>query len=346
MSDVSFSFGMKDEVTPVIQRQKAAAQDLNKTFRDIGQSASKAGGAFGGIAGRVLGGAGGPFAGLALGATLLTTALTMANAASDAAIKRAQDRLTWEQRIANAVKSGNDARNSTAAGGLSQAAGVRILIGRGGKVSDAQDDVKRAKIGLDDAVSGEAALRLTADVKRRGQLKDQALQLAATGEVSFADAVKRLADMPGRPNLARVLTDLRGQMPTGANLHAATVTLDDFNNPGIGSAAKNETLNRVRDTIVAGQGVAMAQQNDLVSGRSRSAIEQQTAQTLNPIGKVMDDLQTEVANGAAQLKVAADAQLKVQTVMQRLGVLLGGEGTTARDKLSAYNTATAGVRNQ
>lgn len=337
MSDVSFTFGMDDRVTPVIQRQKAEAAGLQKQLKEAGGALAKAGGPAGGIAGRVLGGAGGPFAMLAAGAILATTAISVMNAQSQKAVDLAKDRVSWEQKLTAAIKSGTEARSGTAAGGLSQAADMRLLLTRGGSLDRAKADVGRG-VTLQNAIQGESALTL-APAARQKLIREGAKALAETGEITFSEAVKRLSDRRGALRLDRELIDIRGQMPTTANIYHANDSLsrrDDFK--------YHDTLKAIDDATSAGDLVPSAQNADLTSGRTATAVASAAADILDPIGKAVGSLAEEVKRGAELMSAAAKAQDKVVAALAHLGEKFGGAGSEA-DKANNYKRGSSVVNN-
>lgn len=338
MTDVAFTFGMKDEVTPVLRRQTQEASNLQKTLREAGQAAAKAGGPAGGIAARILGGAGGPFAALALGATVFAGALSVANSLSDRAIADAKERVTWQERLNKAQEAGVRGQSATAAGGLSQAADTRLLLNRGGSIDRARADQKAAGIDLADAIKGESGVQLVSK-DRRDSVRENALTLAATGEITFADAVKRLGAVIGRIDPTRELVGIRGQRPTTENLNAAGDTFANSRGEGRGA----NSLNNIKAAQTAGQQIGLSQSDDLTSGRTAAAVDAAARDALNPGGKAIEDLRAEVASGGRALQAAADAQQRQLAAIASLAKAFGGEGSEA-DKLTKYNRNTALIR--
>jgi len=344
MSDVSFTFGMDDRATPVIQRAKAEAAGLQRQLKEAGGALAKAGGPAGGIAGRVLGGAGGPFAALAAGAILATTAISVMNAQSQKAVDLAKDRVTWEQKLAAAVKSGIDARSSTAAGGASQGADTRLLLMRGGSINQAKADVGRG-VTLQNAIQGETALML-APAARQKMIREGAKALAETGEITFSEAVKRLTERRGAMQLARELVDLRGQMPTMENIGKASDTLDlSRRSTQLGGSFDTiNKLNAIDAAFTAGELVPAAQNDDLISGRTATAVAAAAADILDPVAKAVGQVVDEVKRGAELMAAAAKAQDKVVAALAHLGEKFGGAGSEA-DKLNTYKRGSSVTSN-
>lgn len=334
MNDVNFTFGMTDQgAKSTISGIKQEAGGLQRTLKEIGQSIGKAGGVFGGLAGRALGGAGGPFAPLAIAAVAATFAINAMNAASDRAVKIAQDEVQWHQKVAQAIDTGNRARRATAAGGLSQANDTRKLLLRGGSIDIARG-LKNDGIELGDAIKGEADLALENDPDKRRRIRSGARELAQTGEISYADAVKNLSKQPGQFDLRRILTRIRGLMPTDDNLLNAGTTLSRVE--GFGQDDDSGMRDQVKQAIVNGQTVGVAQSEDLTSGRTANAIRDQAAEILDPVAKAMSDLQQQVDNTAAVMKAGADAQFKLSRMLAEAGRALGMSGGSGYQELNDY----------
>jgi len=209
---------------------------------------------------------------------------------------------------------------------------MRRLLARGGTES-AVKRLEQAGFAREDAVQAAGTLRLD---NTSTQQERAAIRLARTGEVSLAEAAKRIAALGPRlspEQVGRQLVDARGEKLTPATLQAAML---DLSRGGNG----NDTLS---DAVRASNRVPDVQAADLLSGATAQAINDRASETLDPRGKALDQVRTEAAKTEQALRAAANAQGRIAAALATLGQLTGGEGSEL-DKLVRFQRNSAAVR--
>lgn len=335
MSDVTISIDANTAAAEAkARRLKDALDGTGRSWaKAASESLSRVGGEAGGGLGRMLGGVAGGFSLIAAAAAAAGIGLNAYLAASARAVENAREQVSWQQRLADAMKRAGDAQAGVEAGGLSQARLTRRLLARGGTEGGVQR-LERMGFERGDALDAAGTLRL--GDQATGAERWAAL-LAKTGEMSLAEAAKAVGGHRGRMTdqaAARMLVSARGQQLTPAALNAAQADLGRVSLDG---------LDPISQAVQAGNAVADRQGAALMSGDAAQAVRDQARRTLDPRSEALSTLREEVAKTEQQLRAAANAQGKIAAALATLGRVMGGEGS-ALEALNRYQQNTAAVR--
>jgi hypothetical protein len=257
--------------------------------------------------------------------------------ASDRAVENAKTEVEWQTKVAQALRKSSEARDATAAGGVSQLTDIRKALGRGVSMSTIKDTAGQG-VPWEEAVKGEAALaRSTApDFFRK-----IAMRMFRTGEIGFGDASKAVSEsgnIKTTDDIARTILKATGQEITPRSMGMMLDQLkrtDEWNGGNI-------KLDRFRPIVNAGNRVPGAQADDLVSGRSADAINKQADNTLDPFSKAMSDMAIEAAATQKALDAGAKAQGNLVALLKTALMAVGGEGSE-RYKANRYRAQVAGA---
>lgn len=335
MSDVTISIDANTSGAEAkAKRLKDALDGTGKSWaQSASQTLSRVGGDAGGGLGRLLGGVAGGFSMVAAAAAVAGLGINAYLGFSARAVDAAREQVTWQQRLADAIKQSGQARQDLAAGGASQVAGMRRLLARGGTES-AVKRLEQEGFAREDAVQAAGTLRLddwTSASER------SAIALARTGEMSLAEAAKRIAAFgnrtPTQEQVARQLVDARGEKLTPSTLQAAML---DLSRGGNG----NDTMS---DAVRASNRVLDVQAADLMSGATAQAINERADYTLDPRARALEKVREEAAKTEESLRAAANAQGKIAAALATLGQLVGGDGSEL-DKLARFQQNTPAFR--
>lgn len=243
-------------------------------------------------------------------------------------VELARARVEHNHRRAEMTEKADEARRTLAAGGMTFAGSLRRMLSRGGSMSGLRDLANNG-IEMNDAIAGESEL---ADVSQgaRAKVSQQARRLAATGEISYADAVRRMAKFGGGDvSLERELLAIRGQSQSPENMASASRAL----RWGGGSEARGLDVAQGSSSQIG-----LAQADDLLSGKTTEALRQQASETLDPLAHALHQYAAQQERAAELLQAAAEAQSGLVAFMKDIGSLVGGEGS-ARSKLSRFHKA-------
>lgn len=319
MSDVTISIDANTSGAEAKARRLKDA--LDGTGRSWAQAASqtfsRVGGEAGGGLGRLLGGVAGGFSLVGAAAAVAGVGLNAFLGLSDRAVANAQEQVTWQQRLAESIKQTNSARRDLAAGGLSQVAGMRRLLARGGT----EEGVKRleqAGFTREDAVQAAGTLRLG---KQATNAEGWAAFLARTGEISLADAAKKIAAVRGPLDsmvVGKFLVEARGERLTPDALQEARADLYRDRRGIDPMSAAVRVSNRVPDFQAAA----------LMSYDTANAVNEQASSTLqSPQERAARVAQEEFDKMVQNLTAAAKNQWKIAAAWKEAGRLVGGEGS-------------------
>lgn len=334
MSDVTISIDANTSGAEAkAKRLKDALDGTGKSWaQSASQTLSRVGGDAGGGLGRLLGGVAGGFSLVAAAAAVAGLGINAYLGFSARAVDAAREQVTWQQRLADAIKQSGQARQDLAAGGASQVTGLRRLLARGGTEAGVR---RLQQEGFERSDAVQAAGTLRSGDQATGAER-WAATLARTGEMSLAEAAKRIASLGRRVNrdqVGRQLVEARGEKLTPATLQAA---LADLDRTGTGT----DTLS---DAVRASNRVPDVQAADLLSGATAQAINDRASETLDPRGKALDQVRAEAAKTEQALRAAAAAQGRIAAALATLGQLTGGEGSEL-DKLARFQRNSAAVR--
>ncbi len=211
----------------------------------------------------------------------------------------AQRELTRAQEdAAKAASQQANAAGKTAAPSIRQA---MSRLGEGGFERAQQfAATSRAGISTEDAVRGMGAAQSFSD-KEYGAAVKAAEMVAATGEMSFPDAIMAILNDPflkgqltagrggsqdkGGEVAKRLIVGARGQEATDDNLADASKSIHNTLNPG-----KNSLLNRVNRQDRFGKEIEGIQLDNFGKGQGESAIAEEMDRVRDPVGRATADV--------------------------------------------------------
>lgn len=334
MSDVTISIDANTSGAEAkAKRLKDALDGTGKSWaQSASQTFSRVGGESGSGLGRVLGGIAGGFSLVAAAAAAAGIGLNAFLGQSARALDDVREQVTWQQRLAEAIRSSGNARRDLAAGGASQVTSMRRLLARGGTEAGIKR-LEQAGFAREDAVQAAGTLRLGDQATAQ---EGWAATLARTGEMSLAEAAKRIASLGNRVNegqVARQLVDARGEKLTPATLQAAVRDLGQVSNGNDNMSAAVRAGNLVPDVQAA----------DLMSGDTAQAINDRAGDALDPRGKAMEQIRQEAGKTEQALRAAANAQGRIAAALATMGAITGGEGSEQM-KLTRFLRNSTAVR--
>jgi hypothetical protein len=343
MSDVVLGFGVNDQASPKIRKIKQEVDATGRAAARTGQALGRMGGPLGGVAGRALGGfSGGGALGAAGAAAAIAGLAVNAALASDA--RRVQaliNRLETQVRVDDANRGAGKARIEQQRGrdlaGMSFIDVMRLAASRGPDIGFQGRIRRSAGRGIDvaDAAAAETQNLLT-PVSRREYLSGQANLLAATGEISMVDAIKRLQPRTGSIDLARELVGIREQILNPQNL---TQAQDQINRTrlmgGQGEAATKAAVAR---------NISGVRSLDALLG-DRTTAEITRAENQDPGAEILAELSRSANQQARILEAAAREQSGFAALLQSYGRTFGmGEGSQ-RERFWNFQAANAPILN-
>ncbi len=313
-----------------VARLKRDAADAGREYGRAGSQAARIGGVGGGALGRSLGGfaQGAVAGGIGLGLTAIGLGINGYMARDRERVDAAVARETRQQGREAIQRTVMERTTQRAAGGVSFAGSMRRMISRGDNYIDTANTMRR---GSEFGLTAEESLAAI-DQEGKGNISShQVMQGLATGMIgdTAEEVSTNIRKFNGVPN---AIAAMQNMTPTEA-VAALDRAVSDPRAQNI--AAATSGMNRVK----------MSQMEDLLTGRTASAVQSAAEDEMDPGKKLLEQANQAAEDTKRQLLAAADAQGNLARILLDIGQTVGFSEGSARHKLvvgSSSNSETSG----
>ena len=354
MNDVNILFGAEDRVTPKVRKMrgeldglKRSADSAGKSIAHTGQALGRVGGAAGGILGRATGGFG---QGLGAGAVGVAAAgvglgVTMLQASSERAMDAARSRTQWRHQAEALQEQAREQVRQRQAGGKSYIQTMRRMLNVGMSMDSIRSGLEQAtSYGLT-SEEGLAAMEAAKDYQAPRPVgmtpKDASVaDKASRGDIMLAMSTGLWSDANSAAEAVRANNGVANAVDAAKGTpRPEGVTAAEADDTVYFTNKYHKDLRQINRANVAENRVSASQIEDLVSGRTATVLEQNAAEQMDPLAKLVGAAGREAMRVMETLQAAAKAQGAMVGVLTEMGRVVGmGNGSASRAVKDFANT--------